>query len=237
MAQRIAIIPARGGSKRIPNKNIRDFCGKPMISYILDVAEKSELFDVIHVSTDSERIAETVTKLGFSVDFMRPTNLADDNTTIMPVLKYVVDTYHERGVNFEEVSLLMACAPLIEVKDLVGAVKLLQFHNNQKAVLGVAPYSAPIEWAFERHSDGALVPLQPGMFSVRSQDIEEKFFDAGMFCFFPIKSILDSEGAGRDDEFIGHILPKYKAVDIDEPEDWLLTEAIFKGLDSARDNK
>ena len=237
MTRRIAIIPARGGSKRIPDKNIRDFCGKPMISYILDVAKKSELFDVIHVSTDSERIAETVTKLGFSIDFMRPANLADDNTTIMPVLRYVIDSYQQRGVEFDEVSLLMACAPLIEVKDLVGAAKLLQFHNNQKAVLGVAPYSAPIEWAFERHSDGILVPLQPGMFSVRSQDIEDKYFDAGMFCFFPVKSILESEGAGRDDGFIGQILPKYKAVDIDEPEDWLLAEAIYMGLDSARNNK
>ena len=237
MAKRIAIIPARGGSKRIPNKNIRDFCGMPMISYILDVAKKSELFDSIHVSTDSERIAETVTKLGYPIDFMRPSNLADDNTTIMPVLRYVVDTYLERGEEFDEVSLLMACAPLIEVEDLVGAASLLQLHNNQKAVLGVAPYSAPVEWAFERHSDGTLVPLQPGMFSVRSQDIETKYFDAGMFCFFPIKSILESEGAGRDDGFIGQILPKYKSVDIDEPEDWLLAEAIYMGLDSVRNNK
>jgi N-acylneuraminate cytidylyltransferase len=237
MAQRIAIIPARGGSKRIPDKNIRDFCGKPMISYILDTAKKSELFDVIHVSTDSERIAETVTKLGFSVDFMRPANLADDHTTIMPVLRYVVDTYHKRDVDFEEVSLLMACAPLIEAKDLVGAAKLLQVHNCQKAVLGVAPYSAPIEWAFERHPDGTLVPLQPGTFSVRSQDIEDKYFDAGMFCFFPIRSILESEGAGRDDGFIGQVLPKYKAIDIDQPEDWLLAEAIFMGLDGVKNNK
>lgn len=231
MTSRIAIIPARGGSKRIPNKNIADFCGKPMISYILDVAKKSELFDVIHVSTDSERIAETVTNLGFSVDFMRPVNLADDNTTIMPVMRFVVDTYHDRGLDFEEVCLLMACAPLIEVEDLVGAATLLKSHNNQKVVLGVAPYSAPIEWAFERYSDGTLAPIQPGMFSVRSQDIAERFFDAGMFCFFPVKFILESEGAGRDDVFIGQVLPKYKAVDIDEPEDWLLTEAIFKGLD------
>ena len=234
MTQRIAIIPARGGSKRIPNKNIADFCGKPMITYILDVAEKSKLFDVIHVSTDSEIIAEIVKSFGFPVDFMRPINLSDDKTPIMPVLKYVVDTYHERGVDFEEVSLLMACAPLIEVNDLIEATKLLQFHNNEMAVLGVAPYSAPIEWAYERHSDGLLVPIQPGMFSVRSQDMVEKYFDAGMFGFFPVKSILESEGAGRDDQFIGQTLPKYKAVDIDEPEDWLLVEAIYMGLDRAR---
>jgi len=234
MTKRIAIIPARGGSKRIPNKNIADFCGKPMITYILDVAEKSKLFDVIHVSTDSERIAEIVTSFGFPVDFMRPINLSDDNTPIMPVLKYVVDTYHERGVDFEEVSLLMACAPLIEVNDLIEATKLLHFHNNQMAVLGVAPYPAPIEWAYERQPDGLLVPVQPGMFSVRSQDMVEKYFDAGMFGFFPTKSILESEGAGRDDQFIGQTLPKYKAIDIDEPEDWLLVEAIYMGLDRAR---
>lgn len=234
MTQRIAIIPARGGSKRIPNKNIADFCGKPMITYILDVAEKSKLFDVIHVSTDSERIAEIVTSFGFPVDFMRPVNLSDDNTPIMPVLKYVVETYHQSGVNFEEVSLLMACTPLIEVNDLIEATKLLQLHNNQMAVIGVAPYSTPIEWAYERRSDGLLIPIQPGMFSVRSQNMEDKYFDAGMFCFFPVKSILESEGAGHDDKFIGQILPKYKAVDIDEPEDWLLAEAIFMGLDRER---
>ena len=233
MTRRIAIIPARGGSKRIPDKNIRDFCGRPMISYILEVAKKSELFDVIHVSTDSERIADIVAKLGFHVDFMRPVNLADDKTTIMPVLRYVLKTYHERNIDFDEVSLLTACAPLIEARDLVSAARLLQVHDYQKAVLGVAPYSAPIEWAFERHADGSLMPLQPGMFSVRSQDIAEKYFDAGMFCFFPVKSILESEGAGKDDGFIGQILPKYKAVDIDEPEDWLLAEAIFMGLDGA----
>ena len=84
--KRIAIIPARGGSKRIPDKNIREFCGRPMISYALQTAKESKLFDVIHVSTDSERTAQIVTQLGFSVDFMRPMELADDQVPIMPVL-------------------------------------------------------------------------------------------------------------------------------------------------------
>ncbi len=237
MTGRIAIIPARGGSKRILDKNIREFCGKPMISYILDTARRSELYDVIHVSTDSERIAETAENLGFPVDFMRPGNLADDNTAIMPVLRFVVDSYMQKGMEFEEVSLLMACAPLIEPDDLIAAAKLLALHKREKPVLGVAPFPVPVEWAFDRHADGTLVPLQPGMFSVRSQDLKDKYFDAGMFCFFPVQSVLDSEGSGRDDQFIGQVLPKYKALDIDEPEDWQFAEALYKGFEAARYGK
>ena len=90
MVKRIAIIPARGGSKRIPNKNIRDFCGKPMISYALEAARDSALFDCIHVSTDSKKIAEATQKEGFDVDFMRTAELSDDHTPTMPVLKYVL---------------------------------------------------------------------------------------------------------------------------------------------------
>lgn len=236
MTKRLAVIPARGGSKRIPDKNIRDFCGQPMIYYILQAAKQSKLFDVIHVSTDSEEIAAMVAELGFPVDFMRPPELADDNTAIMPVLKYTVEKYLERGESFEEVSLLMACAPLVEADDLVAAAKLLQSHEGQKAVLGVAAYPVAVEWAFERAVDGALVPVQPGMFSVRSQDLTDKYFDAGMFCFFPVSFVVESEGAGRDDQFVGHVLPKYKAIDIDEPEDWFFAEAIYRGLAGMRNS-
>ena len=92
----LAIIPARGGSKRIPNKNIRNFCGKPIISYILDAAKKSGLFNTIHVSTDSKQIIKVVENLGFKIDFVRPSDLADDYTPIMPVLKFVVEEYEKK---------------------------------------------------------------------------------------------------------------------------------------------
>ena len=115
--RRLAIIPARGGSKRIADKNIRAFCGRPMIAHILDTARASGLFEVIHVSTESPRIASVVEALGFEVHFPRPiAQLADDKTPLMPVLRYVTETFQSRGQTFDEVWLLMACAPLIEAE-------------------------------------------------------------------------------------------------------------------------
>lgn len=228
MTRRIAIIPARGGSKRIPNKNTRDFCGKPMIFHILQAARESELFDVIHVSTESFSICETVENLGFRIEFMRPPELADDHTPIMPVLKYVTDAYASRGQLFDQVWLLMACAPLVDSTDLQLAAQLFDQSGGTSPVLAISEYPVPIEWAFSRASDGKLTPVQPGMFAVRSQDIEKKYFDAGVFTIFPVANVRTSEGAGSDANFIGYMLPKGNAIDIDDEADWLLAEAMYQ---------
>jgi len=230
LTRRIAILPARGGSKRIPNKNIRDFCGKPMIAYALDAARKSGLFECIHVSTDSRNIAEKVVELGFDIDFMRPADLADDHTPIVPVLKYVVEQYRERGHFFDEVVLIMPCAPLIDSSDLIGASALMEQFESRKQVLAVSPYPVPVEWAFDRSDNGILSPLQPGKFSIRSQDLGDKYFDVGMFCFFPENKILMAEGAGDDEAFVGYEVPKSRSVDIDNEDDWLFAEVIYRGL-------
>lgn len=228
MPKRIAIIPARGGSKRIPNKNVRDFCGKPMIGHILQAAHDSGLFDVIHVSTDSVAVREAVERLGYRIDFMRPPELADDLTPLMPVLKYVVETYASRGSHFDEVWLLMACAPLIDAADLRGAARLYEQRGGAAPVLAISEYPSPIEWAFSRMPDGSLKAVQPTMFAVRSQDLEKKYFDAGAFTAFPASRVLESEGAGSDAGLVGYKLPKGKAVDIDDEEDWALAEALYK---------
>lgn len=228
MTRRIAIIPARGGSKRIPNKNTRDFCGKPMIVHILQAARESELFDVIHVSTESFSIRETVENLGFRIEFMRPPELADDHTPIMPVLKYVMETYTSRGQLFDQVWLLMACAPLVESTDLQQAAQLFDQSGGTNPMLAISEYPVPIEWAFSRASDGKLTPVQPGMFAVRSQDLSKKYFDAGVFTAFPAATVQASEGAGSDVGFIGHILPKGKAIDIDDEADWAIAEAMYR---------
>lgn len=228
MIRRIAIIPARGGSKRIPNKNIRDFCGKPMIAHILQAARESELFDVIHVSTESLHISEVVENLGFHVDFMRPDELADDHTPIMPVLRYVTETYASRGQVFDQVWLLMACAPLVGHSDLRQAADLFDQTGGSSPVLAISEYPVPIEWAFSRTLDGKMTPVYPGMFAARSQDIEKKYFDAGVFTAFPAKRVQASEGAGSDIGFIGHVIPKGTAVDIDDEADWALAEAMYK---------
>jgi len=228
MKRRLAIVPARGGSKRILNKNIRQFCGQPMIAHILNTAQSSGLFDIIHVSTDSDEIRVVVEQLGFAVDFMRPSNLADDHTPIMPVMKYVADIFAEQGELFDEVWLLMACSPLIEAEDLQQAAALFDRSGSNTCVLGVAEYQVPVEWAFRRLPDGVMSPLQPGMFATRSQDLEKKYFDAGVFAAFPTAKVRSSEGAGSDDGFIGHIISKSKAIDIDDEADWIHAELMYQ---------
>ncbi len=231
---RIAIIPARGGSKRIPGKNIIDFCGKPMIEYALTTAKTSGLFDKIHVSTENSEIARVVAELGFSVDFYRPMELADDFTPIMPVLKHVTETYATRGEFFDTVCLIMAANPLIEAADLKGAMALYEAQGSKSPVMGVVPYPVPVEWAFSRDANGYLDPREPGKFAIRSQDLEQHYYDAGSFVIFPNQFVMDSEGAGDDSQYLGYLLPRTKGVDIDEPEDLALVEVTYQVLQNLK---
>ncbi len=230
MVRRIAIVPARGGSKRIPRKNIRDFHGKPMIGYILEAARASGLFDVIHVSTEDDNVRSVAASLGFAPEFARPASLADDHTPIMPVLRYVVETYAGRGVFFDEIWMLMPCAPFIDAGDLQAAAGIVARDGAPQAVLAVAPYPVPIEWAYRREADGRLTPVQPGMFAVRSQDIEPKYFDTGTFAALPAAMVRVAEGAGSDQAFVGHVLPRDKAIDIDDEADWAFAESMYERL-------
>lgn len=228
MVKRLAVIPARGGSKRIANKNIRNFCGRPMITYILQTARASGLFDAIHISTESKAIRAVVEAEGLTIDFLRPAELADDDTPIMPVLKFVVDSYAERGMLFDQVWLLIACSPLVESEDLRQAAAVFDNGGGSKPLLAVAEYPVPVEWAYGRSADGALTPQQPGMFARRSQDIAKSYFDAGAFAVFPARTIRESTGAGSDQGYLGYVLGKRKAIDIDDEEDWALAEALFR---------
>ncbi len=230
MKRRLAVIPARGGSKRIPNKNIRNFCGQPMISHIIGEALASGIFDEIHVSTDSMPIAELVAGLGLKVPFMRPPHLADDHTPLMSVLKYVLEEYLDSGASFDSIAMLMACTPMITANDLRGAAALFDLNNCKQAVLGVGEYPCPVEWAFRRESNGVLVPVQPGMFSVRSQDLEPAYFDAGQFCLMSSEQVLSAEGAGTDANFLGYQLQRHQAIDIDTEDDWNFAEMVFSSL-------
>ncbi len=228
MTRRLAIIPARGGSKRIPNKNIRDFCGRPMIMHILETARSTKLFSTIHVSTENDRIRDIVARFGFSPDFLRPKELADDQTPIMPVLKYAALEYQKRGSEFDEIWLLMACAPLVQPCDLLRASEKFSNLASKRPLIGVREYPAPIEWAFVMGKGGSLTPLQPGKFSCRSQDLAKRYFDAGCFAIFPADVVLSSQGAGSDNGFVGYPLEKNSAIDIDDEEDWSLAEALYK---------
>ena len=229
--KRLAIIPARGGSKRIIKKNIKDFCGKPIISYSLKAARDSDLFDIIHVSTDCDDIADVVTSLGFNIDFKRTDKLSDDHTPIMPVINWTIEQYQAKNIFFDEVVLIMPCSPFIKSSDLKEASRLMDKSQRAKPVIAISDYPVPIEWAFKRDSkNGSLAPVYPGMFKQRSQDIEKKYFDTGSFIFFPIQHIRKSSKDGDDASFIGYPLEKMKSIDIDDPKDWEFAEMIMHAL-------
>ena len=228
--KRLAIIPARGGSKRIKNKNIKDFCGQPMINHIINAAKGSKLFDKIHVSTESLLIKEVVERNGISIDFMRPERLSDDFTPLMPVISFAVDSYNNMNIKFDEVWLLMACAPLIDKDDLIAASKVYaaQDINSIRPLLAIAEYPAPIEWSFLKDSKNILHPRYEGKFKERSQDLPKSYYDSGTFIIFPQNFILEIGDDGSDKDYIGYELPFSKAIDIDTQKDWDLAEAFFR---------
>ncbi len=237
MIRRLAVIPARGGSKRIPRKNIRSFCGRPMITYILDTAQNSELFETIHVSTEDNEIYQIVSDFGFPPKFKRPNELADDITPIMPVLKDTAEQYLKLGISFDQIWLLMPCAPLIECGDLRTAAKLFEDQGDGRPILAVTEYAVPVEWAFESDNQGRLTPLYPGMFAIPSADIQPKYHDTGTFIAFSADDVLTSNGAGNDLGFIGHPIPRECGIDIDSMEDWRMAEAVFQFQNSTKSGK
>jgi N-acylneuraminate cytidylyltransferase len=231
---KIAIIPARGGSKRIKDKSIVDFCGRPMISYALEAAQQSGLFDVIHVSTDSERVAAVAAELGFAPDFLRDASFADDHTPLMPVLRWVLQQFAKQGRAASDVCLLMPCAPLVEAGDLRAAHDAFVRAGRKTMVLAVVPFPYPVERALAMDAEGVLRPKFPESWHKRSQDLDPAYHDAGLFSFSPAAHILDPELVVTD-RLLPYALPRYKAADIDEPEDLEYAEILYRGLQAMRE--
>ena len=226
--KRIAIIPARGGSKRIPEKNIKNFCGNPMISYPIKALIESKLFEKIHVSTNERKVVEVVNKIGLKVDFYRPESLSDDYTPIMPVVKYVIGEYRKKNENFDEIWVVLPCSPLINSKDLIKASIKFKQTNSLNSLMAVSEYPVLIEWAFKTNTNGVLEPLNGGFFSKRSQDLEKKYHDAGMFYIYSEEYVLNTRYNGSDQNIIPYLIPKGKSIDIDDIEDWRYAEKLFK---------
>lgn len=226
MTKRIAIIPARSGSKRIPKKNIRNFCGKPIISYILRAISDSCLFDEIHVSTDCAEIASIVETEGYPVAFFRPPILSDDFTPLYPVVRYVLNTYLQRGLSFDTAALFMPCSPLINSSDLLEACTIFESSPSKLPLLCVSEYPVPIQWSFEIDTNSILSPLHPSSLEKRSQDLPASYYDSGQFEFFHPSSILNTS-IDSFSQYLGYILPRSRSVDIDTIDDWLMAEALY----------
>jgi N-acylneuraminate cytidylyltransferase len=231
---RLAVIPARGGSKRIPDKNIRPFLGKPIIAYSLSAACESGLFDMIHVSTESDKIRAVVEGLGYAVDFCRDPALADDHTGVMPVLEWVVRRYLDRGKAFRDVCLLMACAPMIEASDLVAAARSYELCGCQP-LLAVASYPAPPQQALQRGPNGRLASERPDLFKRRSQDLEPMVYDSGTFLFISTERLLGGTPF-EISECVAFDVGREKAVDVNDASDFDFVELLFLGRETRRRN-
>ena len=225
MVKRLLIIPAKGNSKRIPNKNIKYFCGKPMISYVLNIAKKSNLFTKVHVSTESKKIKRKVEKLGFKIDFMRPSRLSKDKTPVIDVLKFVFKKYLSLNYEFDEIWTISCCSPLLLASDLKRAsYKSKKLKKN--VLLATAKYRAPIQWAFQKNNNN-LKPFFKKKLFKQSQSFEHSYYDAGAFAVFP-SIVIKKKKLNLENRFVSFELPPQRAVDIDNLEDLKFAEFLFK---------
>lgn len=224
----IAIIPARGGSKRIPRKNIRPFCGQPMLAYAIQAAQKSGCFSKILVSTDDDEIAEVARQLGAEVPFQRPANLADDHTGTTPVVIDTIQRLDQLGIQSEHYCCIYATVPLIQADDLKAAYQRL-IASKAPFVYTVAEFGFPIQRAVRMDEQGRVTPFWPEQMAKRSQDLEPAYQDAGQF-YWGTRAAWLGGICPVGGEGIGHILPRHRVVDIDTPEDWHLAELLYQVL-------
>ena len=225
---RIAIIPARGGSKRIPRKNIIDFCGKPMIVWSIEAALKSGCFDRVIVSTDDDEIAEIALKNGAEIPFMRPATLADDVTGTTPVIKQAVEWLVADGLRPSIVCCIYATSPFLSSGDLLKG--LAQLDNTRSAyAFAVTSYAFPIQRAIKINANSKVEMYYPEHFDTRSQDLEETWHDAGQFYWGTAEAWLSEKVIfGPESSLV--VLPRARVQDIDTVEDLERAEWLFKAM-------
>lgn len=224
----IAIIPARGGSKRIPGKNIRTFCGKPIIAYSIQAAIDSGLFDHVIVSTDDEKIADVSQSLGAEVPFIRPVHLSGDYTHTIPVIKHVIEWVCNHLGPVEYACCIYATAPFIQVADLIQGYTSL-INSDKEYAFSVTEYRFPIQRAIKINEPGSVECFYPEYALTRSQDLEKAYHDAGQF-YWGKASAFCSEKLLFQPHSLPIFLPSYRVQDIDTLEDWYHAEAIWKAI-------
>jgi len=225
---KLAVIPARGGSKRIPRKNIKLFCGKPMIAWSIEAAQQSGCFDQIVVSTDDDEIADVARQCGAQVPFVRPAELSDDHTGTSVVVAHAIDWFEARGKQPEQVCCLYATAPFVSADDLRRGLGVLTKTGSDYA-FSVTSYAFPIQRAIRLNATGRVEMFNPEYFNTRSQDLEEAYHDAGQFYW----GRADAWSQGRmifSPAATPVLLPRHRVQDIDTLEDWMRAEWMFKAL-------
>jgi pseudaminic acid cytidylyltransferase len=233
MSETVAIIPARGGSKRIPRKNVKRFGGLPMIAHSLRAAQEANVFDRIIVSTDDEEIAEVARQYGGDVPFLRPAALANDFAGTDAVVLHALEWLAAQGKQVTEVCCLYATAPFVRATDLRRGLELLRAQHATTA-FSVTTYPYPIFRSLKITEDGRVEMLWPENFSKRSQDLPEAYHDAGQFYWADVTKYLVERRLFSTDS-IPVVIPRHLVQDIDKPEDWEVAEQMWRGLNLNRE--
>ncbi len=224
----IAIIPARGGSKRIPRKNIKEFHGKPMIAYSIEAAVNSQCFDKIIVSTDDAEIAEVAIKHGAEVPFIRPDNISDDYATTLDVIKHAIEFTESQGWAVKNVCCIYATAPFLLPEFIQKGLDELTSAKIDYA-FSATSFPFPIQRALKLSDEQRVEMFQPEHLNTRSQDLEEAYHDAGQF-YWGTKSAFLQRKPFFSPQSKAVLLPRKRVQDIDTNEDWELAEALYKAL-------
>lgn len=227
MKNAIAIIPARGGSKRIPKKNIKDFFAKPLIAYSIEVALKSELFDKVIVSTDDKEIAKVAREYGAEVPFIRPTKLSDDFTGTGAVVNHALEYLKSLGESYKYACTIYATAPLLQSKYLLEGYEKLK-NSGAINAFSVTTMPFPIQRSFKLDLDGRCEMFTPEHYMSRSQDLEVAYQDAGQFYWSKLE--CKSSEIMFSSDSIPIILPRHLVQDIDTLEDWRRAEFMYQAL-------
>ena len=223
----IVIIPARGGSKRIPHKNIKEFCGKPMIAYAITAAKESDLFEHIVVSTDDEEIAKIARLWGAETPFVRPAELANDYTATVPVIAHAIENCRTFGWKYNQVCCIYPGVPFIQIDDLRGA--LVRMNNSDvDYCFPITEYPSAIQRALKLLGNGKMKPFYPEFELTRTQDLEPAYYDAGQFYWGKAEAWLTNPKIHRCG--LGYAIPNWRVVDIDTPEDWQRAELIYRAI-------
>lgn len=222
----LAIIPARGGSKRIPRKNIKDFLEKPIIAYPIEAAISSKLFNEVMVSTDDQEIAEVAKKYEAKVPFMRSEKNSNDHSTTVDVIEEVLLEYKKIGKEFDNVCCLYPTAPFVTPERLVEALKLLERYGAD-SVLPVTSFNYPIQRSFKIENDGTLKMNWPENINTRSQDLMPTYHDSGQFYCLDVKKFLIQKKLFMDNT-LPIIVSELEVQDIDNEEDWKIAELKYK---------
>lgn len=222
----IAIIPARGGSKRIPRKNIKDFHGKPLIAYSIDTALASGCFDKVMVSTDDREIADIALQYGAEVPFLRPADISDDHATTLDVIAHAIRWYKNHDETINNVCCIYATAPFLTIQSLQEGLATLTSRDVDYA-FSATSFPFPIQRAVKLNDEQRVEMFQPEHLNTRSQDLEEAYHDAGQFYWGTASAFVQQKPMfSRSSKAV--LLPRKYVQDIDTPEDWDFAEALFR---------